>query len=342
MFELKNNTPFKSVVSMGVDTKGEESLFVAIKATFDLWPTLSVSKDQLTPQMEDVYWGDPGESSLKYASDLHMGKVATDIALIGSAWAPEGKPVSELMVGLAVGDCRKRLSIFGDRCWDKGGVSAPQTFTKLPLTYERSWGGSTVKIDGDGNEALSTDERNPVGIGYSIVNADADINSKPVEPIDGEPLPNIEIPADLLPDEPLAHQTPTGLGFIAGHWLPRKQYLGTWDDQWRKKKAPFFPDDFDQRFYSSASPGLVCDDWLQGGELVQLVHLAEQSRYDFLLPENRLSVFHSTAKASSKLRPLLETVLIEPDENRLCLVWKAKLKKNQKHSRLGAINVEYH
>ena len=49
------------------------------------------------------YHGEPGKSSIKYENDLVLTKTTTDILVVGHAWAPGGRPVTEWTVGFRVG-----------------------------------------------------------------------------------------------------------------------------------------------------------------------------------------------------------------------------------------------
>ena len=100
MLQLEDKTPFVSALSLLQDVLGIDTLYVAVKATFSLGDQLAVAEEQLPLRMADEFWGEPGESSLKYASDIHLAKPCTDVALVGRAHAPGKQPVEELDTGL--------------------------------------------------------------------------------------------------------------------------------------------------------------------------------------------------------------------------------------------------
>jgi len=89
VLQLKNHSPFEPAITLFPDEKGVDTLYVIIKATFNLSPALSIAEQQIPPTLEDEYWGEPGLSSIKYASDMHLTKPSTDVVLVGRAWVPQ-------------------------------------------------------------------------------------------------------------------------------------------------------------------------------------------------------------------------------------------------------------
>ena len=89
MLQLRNTTPFKGALSLFPNEEGIDTLYVVIKATFQLGEELSLAEEQVPPTQADEYWGEPATSSLRYASDLHLGKPSTDVVLTGQAWASQ-------------------------------------------------------------------------------------------------------------------------------------------------------------------------------------------------------------------------------------------------------------
>ena len=93
MLQLENQTPFKASIALLPDRTGIDTLYVIVKATVSLRPNLALAEVQLPPTLADEYHADPETSSLKYGSEMHIGKTGTDVIVIGSAWAPGGRPV---------------------------------------------------------------------------------------------------------------------------------------------------------------------------------------------------------------------------------------------------------
>ena len=93
MLQLQNHTPFEAAFFVFPDADGVDTLFVAVKATFGFGPKgVAIAAKQCPVTLADEYWGEPAKSSLKYASEAHLCKPATDIVLVGSAYAPSGRP----------------------------------------------------------------------------------------------------------------------------------------------------------------------------------------------------------------------------------------------------------
>lgn len=97
---------------------------------------------------------------------------------------------------------------------------------------------------------------NPIGCGFRVRGSERALT--------GMPLPNLEDPKHLI-DSPKDRPPPAGFGYIHPHWEPRWRYAGTYDEHWKKNRAPYLPTDFDPRFNQAAHPDLSADSYLQGG-----------------------------------------------------------------------------
>lgn len=312
MLQIDNRTPFATSIGLLPDRQGVDTLFVVVKGTFTLAPALVVAEQQVAVAMADEHWGDPGESSVKVASELHLGKPGTDVVLVGQAWAPRRVAVPENGVTLAVADRQKSLAVVGDRVWAGSTPSSPRPFVSIPLMYERAYGGS-YRV----GTRLFCEERNPVGRGFLGARSKSELASQPV--------PNIEDPRRRL--RSLGDVVPAvGFGFIAPSWQARRQYAGTYDEAWQKTRAPYLPDDFDPRYFHAAPVDQIFPQPLQGGEPVLVAGAAPEGTMRFKLPQCRFRVSATIAgKGHDPAPPALETVLIEPDDNRVCLSWRFRI-----------------
>lgn len=313
---LDNQTPFEAQHYAIADKAGNDLLLVVVKATysFNAQGVLTVSEQPQTIEMADVYYGDPAETSIKYASDFSFGKTATDIALTGHAYSlpPEHR---ETYVSLKIGVLQHLVKVFGNRVWIKKfgllAISGPQPFEKIPIVYERSFGGyDSSHKDPEKHEYES---RNPVGVGFR-----SKIGSLPIE---HSPLPNFENPENLIKsisDRPV----PVGFGYIGPSWQPRAQYAGTYDKTWQENRMPLLPDDFDTRFFNAAHPALVYPGFMTGNEAVEIAGASQLGTVRFSLPGvHPQCMVEENGNDAEALQMNLDKVYFNMDEDLVVLVW---------------------
>lgn len=326
MLQIDNHTPFYAVLSVLPNRDAIDTLYVILKATLVLRPKLALAPAQLPVTLADEYYGDPTESSLKAISDFHIGKPGTDVLLIGRAWAPPGHAVREAFVHVMVGERQKSIRVLGDRVWQSdGSPSVPEPFEAMPLVWERAFGGVHVLED-----RMLAEERNPIGVGFA--------GKRSAEELTGHPVPNLE-----KPGEPLERQgqslTPACFAPTAPHWLPRRAFAGTYDEDWQRKRAPYLPADFDPRFLQCAAPELTFDRYLLGGEPVEVTGASPEGPIAFPIPAANLRVEVKVAGSVEHPPVNLETILLEPDENRVALTWRAALPCDRKVLRVEKVTV---
>lgn len=310
MLQLKNNTPFSAAFAVFPNEQGVDTLYTMVKSTFKIGPQWTLPDDQLEPQKEDVYWGEPNVSSLKLASDYHTGKAATDIIMTGMACTPQQQLMRQMDVGLTVGSLRKVIRVFGDRRWDNGRISTPEPFSSMPLVYERAFGGVDL-VEG---KPRAVEERNPLGLGFAGQKKESELN--------GSFLPNLECPEHLIQDYQ-DKPAPACFAAVASNWQPRINYAGTYDEQWQKSRAPYLPDDYNPRFMNSAAPDLIYPGFLTGGEPVVISGMHPMGELNFNLPVIRLvsKIFLGGKETQIPFR--LETLLLDPNQLQISLVWRA-------------------
>ncbi|NMG36500.1 DUF2169 domain-containing protein [Azoarcus sp. TTM-91] len=330
MLQVVNPTPLPAVLSVFAAPDGTESAFLAVKASFDLSSGVPrLAKRQANFLATDVYWGDPGQTSLRAAADITLCKPATDILLLGRAVSPTG-PVRSMDVDIQVGPLQRRLRVFGNRHWmrtEQGwAISSPEGFERMPLRWELAFGG---RAPAGADAATEYDRRNPVGRGFV---------SSSEDDIAGRPLPNIEDPAALIAvpaDRPL----PACCAPVAPGWMPRLTWAGTYDDAWQAQRAPYLPLDFDPRFFNVAPPGLVTAEHLVGGEAVSIVGCSAGAPLQFTLPQLVIELQWDFDGRRIPAQARLDTVLIEPDQSRLQMVWRSQLAVDKKLTRLRQVTV---
>jgi hypothetical protein len=108
--------------------------------------------------------------------------------------------------------------------------------------------------------------------------------------------------------------------------MPRRGLAGTYDQRWSQSKKPLLPDDYDPRFAMCAPADQQLAQPLVGGERVALTNLTREGSLAFELPRIALAFSSRFGRRREEHGPRLATVLIEPEERRLSLVWQSALR----------------
>jgi hypothetical protein len=281
-------------------------------------------------------------STVKFESDLIPFKIATDVVLLGQAYAPAGQPAAMLGVSLSVGKYRKDLVIFGDRVARFNGrrdpsFTDPQPFKTMELRYERAYGGVDLYSE---PKMQCIYPRNHLGRGYVVANTQRSVENLL--------LPNLEDPANRLSPANLCvgnfqewerQPVPQGFGWTHKSWLPRAGYAGVMPSQrgleqelrkaygtllapgQREKYVQAKTVVMDFRFFNGASPGLALP-FLAGDEPVTLLNLDPQGKLEFLLPGDRPRISVNLGQGAQEPPVVLHTVMIRADERQVDLVWR--------------------
>ena len=318
--ELINKSPFITENMLLKDRLGRDLLVVILKCSYSFSSSSQIStcEQQVPVHLEDSFIGDPGESSIKYASAAVPVKPGTDIVHVGHAYAPDGLS-REFNALLKVGHISKICRIVGNRRWEKSisgfSLTPPEQFIKMPLVYEKSFGGKDQSSPD--NKEHEYEGRNPLGCGFMAKNSKLD----PVKIC----VPNIEDPAELI-TSPQDRPKPAGFSFYGRDWQPRLTLAGTYDSKWKENNFPLLPVDFNEKYYNSAHPDLITPVNLQGGEIVEIVNLSPLGRVKFQLPAHRPKVaVISYSLETTALEPRFDTLVLEPDLSRFSMVWRASL-----------------
>lgn len=332
-----NTTGMSTDITVTTDKDGRDYCVVVVKGTFvlekDGQPTLAEEQEPMV--YADVHFGDPAETSIQYECDFAPFKPHADILVNGFAYSPTREPVNQLPVQLEAGPIKKQIMVFGDRKWDVTPVGTRVTptipFVKMPLIYERAFGGSDIA---DPNPSYHGKEmRNPIGVGYHKSGATAFVHNTP--------LPNLEDPQHLIngwSDKP----PPAGFGAIGRGWLPNLKYAGTYDQKWLDNICPLLPPDFDERYYQSAPLDQQLP-YLKGGEFVRCINMSPDQVFTFNVPKMEFPVTYCFHDQDITVQPNLDTLLIEPDMRRFFLVWRARIAVGRKLKGLREIRVgAYH
>ncbi len=335
MLQIENDTALETGLALFNDQLGRNIVSIATKATFQIpiennyW---TLAAQQLPVLSVPEYSGEASISSIKYPQDLVLEKLATDIVFVGSAHAPKGKPITQLEAELQLGSNEKKVRVIGDRRWIRGAlgnleISEPDTFVAMPISYEGAFGGyDQATVDTD---TPSFDPRNPVGVGYTHRSGNKS----------GFRLPNIEDARESI-RSPRQHPPIAGFGALDAHWTPRKEFAGTYDEAWRVERYPLPPADLDARFFSCAAEGLVTEGFLKGGESVWLKNLWSGGNLEFDLPCLLVHYAFILAGREVSLGAQIWTVVLEPDLQRVHIVWGANIDVGKQPSQLSRVRVE--
>lgn len=318
MWQIDNQTPYAAAQAWVRDREGRETWLVVTKATFDVTRDGQTIRSANQPEVvrSPVSRSEPADkSSLIYENDCVLGKQTTDIVVNGHAYAPNGTSVRSLDVAMQVGPVRKTLKVFGNRVWRAGGdgLSAPEPFTKLPLTYERAFGGVDLGSQNPGRDWYWP---NPVGVGF-VASASRVTHLR---------APNIEYPGQLITSWE-SRPAPAGFGVIASHWQERAKLSGTYDKAWEDTRFPLLPRDFDIRHYQAVPKDQQSPQFLVGGERGAVTNMSPSGVMRFTLPVVKLHLETRFQSGARIVNPAsrLHSVIVEPDLSRISLVFHSAL-----------------
>ncbi len=250
--------------------------------------------------------------------------------------------------------------------------SDDQKISEMPLLYTNSYGGKDLNAEQHLRDTIESEEsfkyasevldllagspyrypRNPIGKGYIV-----DPTEEALESLE---LPNIENPYQLLtPDNFICKDVlewykmpvPVGTDWLHPGWFPRVAYFGSYPipdgldeniseikNNWASSSLlKSSPDPniraLDFRACNGASLGLQSRH-LTGGEQCKLSSIHPLKReFVFTIPKDIPSI--KVDGRNGRMRttdPVLQTVLIEPDLEKLTLVWRGSGKALRPYS----------
>jgi hypothetical protein len=304
---IENRTPFEGATHVQIDGDGQEVLLVILSATFAARQdgSLELAPEQVPVCFGDEFLGEPGRSSVHLEADVALIKPKVDIVVAGAAYAPMGRPVAEVLVSLRAKHISKTLRVTGDRTVSALSVGRAQPFVRMPVVYERAFGGTT-----DTGDVYTA---NPVGVGYK--------GAMPLDPSIAIQAPNVEYP-DRGPAGGGNGLPPAGFGVIARHWSSRVKYAGTYDQDWIDSQWPLPPKDFSPLFNQFAPADQQVES-VAGGDTFELVNLTSSGLWRFRLPrlDFPLRLIFENRVEEKEVR--IDTVLIDAEERKVTL--KARL-----------------
>jgi uncharacterized protein YjbI with pentapeptide repeats len=265
---------------------------VVVKATFRLVPGQLAQPTAPLALVRDDRHRAPTPSSLEAASDTVAPYLpGTGVVLTGHAYSPGGRAGTATTARLAIGRERplldKSLHAYGDRL---GTVVQP--FEKMPLVYERAYGGPGIAD-------------NPVGIG----------------------APGTTVSPNLY--DARRPEQPAGFGPISRSWPARRRLLGAFDEQALHAPEPEIPEGLDWRYFHAAPPDQQIEH-LRGDEWIVLdgMHptLARvQTRLPSAVGKARWHLLSSSgAGAGTAIDLVADTLIIDADSLICSVLWRGR------------------
>jgi hypothetical protein len=280
---------------------GGYAFTVVSKATFELRPGLSpLAAAQDAAVEADVYTCEGG--GLTLATDLVPLKKRPEVLVVGSAYAPEGRPAPSIVARLAVQEIDKAIQVVGDQYAEAGGrLSAPVPFTRMPLVWERAAGGPGTE--------------NPAGMPLGDP-AWADATGYVA-------APNL-LPVGVTLTSVGALVPPVGFGPIAPLWPSRAAFLQRHAEGWspsRWHERPI-PADIDLAYFN-ASPLDQQRASPFGEETIYLENLHPRfARLSTRLAPVTPVVTVDKGAGAEPLRMRCDTLVIDTDRGLAILVWR--------------------
>jgi hypothetical protein len=322
--EILNVTPFAAAILPAQDRDGRDLAVAAVRATFLFTARGEVTRAPPAAQIAvlpaDAHLGDPATTSVRLAGEATPARPGTDVAILGHAY---GRGRKEVEAGFQVRDLRKTVVVSGPRQWVAGfpvAIAGPVAFEQAPLRWEQAFGGTYE----DAGRPVPFHE-NPVGVGFAR------------ELVDRSPLPSVEARGGRV-RTPKDRPTPGGLGFVPQGWKQRSRFAGTYDAAWEKVRRPLFPEDLDERFWNAVPQDQVLRPKLAGGERLVLLNVHPDAETVALaVPRVTLAATFRIRDAETALPMTADTLLVEPDEGRLAITYRAILPVGDDRLRLRSV-----
>ncbi len=248
--------------------------------------------------------------------DEGFPKPASEFLVYGFAHAGRNKKCTSIEIAVHFDRIEKSLSVFGDRYFDCGKISFPQSFETISIDEYHAFGGMTYT-------------ENPMGKGMSKIVVDG---------IERHVLPNVELSDCLImhvDDRPL----PASLSALNSGAPQRTCLLGTFDNTWLKTRWPSFPDDMDVNYYHVAPVDQRIDGFFYGDEKFSISNMhPDFSLLGGELPRLRARCFVHQILPKDKnagfkeLSTHAETVWLFPDYECGIILYRAEVHTNDSNA----------
>jgi uncharacterized protein YjbI with pentapeptide repeats len=255
---------------------------------------------------EQALWKSLGDTPGASGSlDECKPKVRGEALASGYAYAPGGRPAPVVAARLSVGAINKDVWVVGDRVWKATGASEPVPFDRMPLGWDRAFGGEGYAP-------------NPKGRGYAPLKTESGDSV--------HPLPNLEIPKKLVAS-PRDRPAPTAFGPVDPSWPQRMRKMGSnYDKKWLETRYPEVSDDFDPTFFNLASEDQWIDGYWQGGEAFVLENMhPDKPRLEGVVPALTARCFVTRVGVEDSFEEVglrCDTLWFMPHKERMILVFR--------------------
>jgi hypothetical protein len=110
------------------------------------------------------------------------------------------------------------------------------------------------------------------------------------------------------------------------YWSPRREYFGDMNDEsYRQMRMPLPPVDLDERFYLQAHPALEVTGYLEPGEEIAVLGMAEEGAFRVTVPQHRVVVRARWDDRKDTVLMPIDTLVLRPGEQRFELVGRCCL-----------------
>jgi hypothetical protein len=285
---------------------GEEHLLGAVSVKV----LLRVRDGALVPET-DVVWPVGGE-----AIETEFGAIdgetpflreGVDVIVLANAY-PEKPGQRSLTMAIRAGGFRHEIAVFGDRRWERRDgqlvASEAAAFEKVPLTWDRAYGGKLAVESGEMPCAA-----NPLGRGFYLEERQAE----------GSALPNLEDPARPIQsflDQP-EPRCPAPCGRDLALRILRAAEFDTSGPVPRLVK-------FKPAYFNNAHPSLVLAQAPRAGEPFEITHVRPGgASLRFAFPERAFHVYVQLQDRAYVFPAHLESVVVLAERELVVLGYKS-------------------
>ena len=300
---FKNLTPFRCALRPTSPSPGLVEASLVLRGAFRLAPgVLAPLSDEHGLAQGNLRGESFDEDDLerggeaRYPGDFADWKLNAEVLFVGSAHAPKAAASKEFPVKIALGSWSKALVFSGPRSWTKSllgdVVGAANAVVSQRLDWSTAFGGPDIP-------------ENPAGCNAQSGRA-----------------PLLEYADRRCQD---GRNTPAGYGPISSNWPARVALRGSrYDAEYRRTRAPYYPIDFDGRYFHAAPKDQQLDGFLRGDERLSLVNLhPRHAVLDCILPGERPRVFLK-GDVLREVSLVLDTVFIDGESETVFLSWRGR------------------